>query len=509
MSKRSKGWKGKGFIAALAAAAVAGGCAELVGDEDVRDPDVEATPVLRSLQVWQKEDYNTYPVARMLEQATGYKVRYEMLPRDNTASKLELILASGEAFDVITMNGHSDMKALYSDFAKKGALVDLGPLLDLYGPNIKAALSQESMDAVKIDGKLYAIPNRGSKSTGASLLIRRDWLDKLGLEMPTTLDEFVTVLQAFRDRDPGGNGDSNIPLTILGDGPFIDSLSGAFGLTNPWNEVDGKLVPRPLDPAYGEYVRFVRELYRQGLLEKEFVFNKSANVREKFTSGKAGVIPISWAQLPEVTYALQRKDPQAQWAYVPALKGKDGKMGLFTSDGFGQLTVIPKASKHPEDAIRWLNAKLEPETFKRMALGEEGKHYTFTDGAYAPNLPIFAEERGQAHNFLTGVDERVYPTYWQARLRKDPRQFEAWDYLNNKQPQEARIVDPLGLSPYLPTYSSHNMYLNWLINDQTVQFIVGNDEPDIETFVRKYRSLGGDASVSEVNAWYATAAGAR
>ncbi|WP_135553853.1 extracellular solute-binding protein [Paenibacillus cymbidii] len=462
-------------------------------------------PQLRSLQISQSADYNTYPVAKVLEEKTGYKVQYDMLPADKPEDKLNLLIASGEAYDAITTLGSSDAKALYSDYAKRGALVDLGPLVDKYGPNIKAAISQASLDAAKVDGKLYAIPTKSLEFSGSGLMIRQDWLDKLGLKAPTTTDELTTVLKAFKEKDPGGNGDKNVPLTMKGEVPFIEGIAGAFGLANGWNDANGSLVPRALDAGYKEYVNYLSGLFKDGLLDKEAAINKDANMKEKFSSGKAGMAPINWADVPTLSDALKKAVPDAKVVYIPALKGPNGKYGYSATAGFDRLTFIPKASKHPEDAVKWLNAKLDPATFKLMAIGEENKHYTFKDGAYTPILPIFTDERNFANNFLMGVDEKNYPTYWQARVRKDPRLFEAWEYLNVKQPADTRKIDPLGLSPYLADYSKNNLSLNTLVNEQTVKFIVGADPlANYDAFAAKYKSSGGDASVKEVNDWYKT-----
>ncbi|MFE5323958.1 extracellular solute-binding protein [Paenibacillus sp. NPDC056579] len=465
----------------------------------------EAKPQLKSLQIWQKDDYNTYPVAKLLEEKTGYKVQYDMLPQDKPQDKLNLLIASSEPYDVITTNGGSEFKAIYADYAKKGALTDLGPLIDKYGPNIKASVSQATLDAAKVDGKLYAIPTTAISFSGSSLMFRQDWLDKVGMKAPTTLDELVAVLKAFKEKDPGGNGDKNIPMTIKGDDPIVVNISGAFGLANSYNDVNGKLTPRVLDPGYKEYVAFMTDLFKQGLLDKEFGVNKDATMKEKFSSGRAGVIPLHWADVPTVADALKKNQPDAKMAYAPAMKGKDGKMGISASSGFDRISFIPKASKHPEEAIKWINAKLDKDTFKLMAIGEEGKHYTFKDGAYMPILPIFTDERNQANNFLMGVDEKNYPTYWQARVRKDPRLFEAWEFLNVKQPAEMRKVDLLGISPFMPEYSKNIQQLGTMLNDYTVKLIFGAEPiSGLEAFQQKYKAAGGDASFKEVNDWYTT-----
>ncbi|MNO28213.1 Lipoprotein LipO precursor [compost metagenome] len=459
-------------------------------------------PELRTLNLWSKDDYNTYTLAKVVEEQTGYKVKYEMLPADKAMDKLNLLISSAEPYDVITIAGE---KAVYTDYAKMGALVDLTPLIDKYGENIKASISPESFEAMKVDGKIYAIPNRASEFAGSSLMIRTDWLDKLGLKMPATLDELTAVLKAFKEKDPGGNGDKGAPLSIDGALATMVNVTGAFGIATGWGVVDGKLVAAPLHPGFKDYLSYMADLYKQGLLDKEFAVNKDATLKEKFTSGRVGVIPLPWYDIPGVADALTKNFPDAKYAYVPALKGKDGLAGLGMSGGFDRLTFIPKSSKHPEDAIKWINAKLDKDTFKLIAIGEEGKHFTYKDGVYSPILPLFTDERGLASNYLTGIDEKLYPVYWQARVQKDPRLFAGFTFLNKEIPAEDRISDPLAMAPSLPEYSKNNASLNQMINDFAVKVIVGEETTDaVAEFIEKYNAAGGEASAKEVNEWYAS-----
>ncbi|WP_244209265.1 extracellular solute-binding protein [Paenibacillus ferrarius] len=462
-------------------------------------------PELKSLQIWQKDDYNTYPVAKFLEQATGYKVQYDMLPQDKPQDKLNILIASGEPYDAITTVGSTDFKAVYSDYAKKGALVDLGPLIDKFGPNIKASVDPEALEAAKVDGKLYGIPTKSLNAVSTSLFIRQDWLDKVGLKMPTTLDELVAVLKAFKEKDPGGNGDKNIGLTMSGEASFISNIVGAFGMPNYWNDVNGKLIPRVMDPAFKDYTAFVADLFKQGLIDKEFAANKDATAKEKFTSGKAGIIMLNWSDVPVIMDALVKNVPTAKAGFLSALQGKDGKAALSAARGFDRITFIPKASKHPEDAIKWMNAKLEKETFKKMAIGEENKHYTFKDGTYTPIQPIFTEERNQANNFLMGTDDKNYPTYWQARVRKDMRLFDGWNLMNGLAPASTKVVDQLGYAPYMAVFSKNFLQLNTMSSDYTTKLIFGAEPMSgIDAFITKFKASGGDASFTEVNDWYAT-----
>jgi putative aldouronate transport system substrate-binding protein len=508
MFRYHRKWLASVIVAGLtltSAACSSGGDQEAASSQQpVVQESAKPKPVLKSLNPWQKEDYNTYPVAKLLEERTGYKVQYDMLPQDKPLDKLNLIIASGDQYDAVTTMGGSNEKAVYSEYARRGALLELTDLIDKYGPNIKASISPESFEAMKVNGKLYGIPFKGVEFTTYSILIRQDWLDKLKLKMPATTNELVEVLRQFKEKDPGGNGEKNIPMTLQGGLPFVDNIVGAFGIPYGWNDVNGSMVPRVMDPAFKEYATFMNSLYKDGLIDKEFAINKDATAKEKFTSGMAGALQVGWFDLPGLLDSLTKNKPEAKAVYIPALKGPAGKSGFSMNSGFDRITFIPKSSKNPEDAIKWMDAKLEKETFKKMVIGEEGKHYTYKDGAYTPILPIFTDERNQAVNYITGVDEKNYPIYWQARVRKDPRLFEGWEFLNIKQ-GAARISDKLGLAPYLPEHAKNNAPLNTLSNDYLVKLIVGAEQiSGLEAFQQKFKSSGGEASVKEINDWYKT-----
>jgi putative aldouronate transport system substrate-binding protein len=491
------------LAAALTAACVAAGAFAEGGAEGGAAKPGTAKPELRLLNIWQQTDYNTYPVAKMLEEQTGYKVAYDMLPQDSFQDKLNLLIASGEPYDIVTLNGDNLSKALVADYAKRGALTDLTPLLDAYGPNIRSGIAQASFDALRVDGKVYAIPNVAQNFVTVDIIIRQDWLDKVGLKAPKTLDEFVAVLRAFKEKDPGTLGDANIPFTT--NVAFVDNIAGAFGVTNEWNERKGKLVPRWDEPSLRNYVEFMAKLYAEGLIDKEFPINKAATVKEKFSSGRAGAMIIAWWDVPPIVDALAKTVPNAKIAYLMPLQSAGGVSGLSCSAGFDRFTFIPKASKHPKDAMIWMNMKMDKELFRFLTIGKENVHFTIKDGDYYPILPIFTDERNMAHNYLTGTDEKMYPIYWQARVRKDPRLYDAWAFMNKTVPKDQRIINVLGLAPSLPEYAKNNQQLGSKLYDGVMKAIVTGDTRELfGTTIPALKVDGGDAVTKEVNAWYAT-----
>ncbi len=461
----------------------------------------EEKPGLKVLLHYATSDYNTMVPAKGLEEKTGYKVQYDMLPQDKPEDKLNIIMASGEAYDVVGLG--SVFKQYYYDYAGRGALTDITPLIEKFGNNIKAGVSQESFDAIKLDGKIFCIPAKALNNTSSSIAFRVDWLEKLNLKMPGTLDELVAVLKEFKQKDPGGNGDKNIPLSAMGGSP-LENIRGAFGLAQDWSEIGGKLVNTAENPAFKDYITFVTDLLKNGLLDKEYVITKEATMLEKFSSGKAGAMIGGWHLFPTISTSIVKNFPEAKVNYCGALTGKDGKAGLAMSAGFDSYNFVPKSSQYPEDAVKWLNAKLDPDTFLYQTLGVEGVHYTVKDGAYYPILPIFTEEFGNANNFRMGAVEDAFPTYWQARVRKDEMLFQGWKTVNSI-PEEQKIIDPTAYSPFLPLLAKNYAQLNTMLNEYITKTIVKGDlEATCDAFVKNWKEAGGDAVTKEVNDWYAT-----
>ncbi|OXS54529.1 hypothetical protein B1A99_26660 [Cohnella sp. CIP 111063] len=459
----------------------------------------EEKPVLKALRNYMQDDYNSYPVNQYIQEKTGYTVRNDMLPQEKPGDKLNLIMASGADYDFIDAMNTQD----FFNFAKNGALTDLTPLIEQFGPNIKQALSPESLAGATVDGKIYGIPTLNVSYVRDGLLIRTDWLDKVGKAMPKTLDEFVDVLKAFKEQDPGGNGKNNIPFTIDSIG-LVDNIMGAFGIYGQWNELDGKPVNVSSHPALKDYASFVRSLYEQGLLDKEFATNKSATSAEKFTSGRAGVIWARWSSIPGYDEAIKKNVPDAAYQFIPPMTGPDGQSGFTQIGGFNKITFVPKSAKHPEDVVKMVNAMLDPETFKGIFVGEEGVTYTLENGNYMPIEPAFFEQRGSANNFVIGMDEANFVTYWQARLQKSKAMFDNFQLVNNI-PKEQIHQDVLAFAPYLPKYSANGAKLDSAVNDYLIKMIVdGVSDDSIASLQKAWNGAGGEEVAQEVSVWYAS-----
>ena len=464
-----------------------------------------AKPELKVLMNYMKEDPNTYPVAKDLEEATGYHVKYYTLPQDKPEEKLNLIMASNEPYDIIITT--NNLRVSWADYAKKGALLQLDELVDEYGTNMKKVMKPESFDLMLMDGKLFGIPvpkiKIGKSLNYTSMLVTRsDILEKSGAKYPETLDEFTAMLRAMQTA--GIEGETIAPLSIK-QAIELPGIVGAFGVPNQWNELDGRVVNRVEDPRYLEYIRYMRSLYEEGLLDKEFPVNKSATLTEKFSSGRAAIIPITYSEAGTISNALANISPGAQLTFLDAVTGPNGDKGIGTSESsLDRLVFIPKTAEHPEDAVKYMDLKLDEETFKLTAIGREGEHYTVENGEYYPISPKFFDERGSANNYLTGINEETYPAYWQSRVRKEQAVYDAYKYMSlDDERLEDAVANPVLDAPVFDS-DKYVKIVNQLANDYFIKVIAGEEDLDssYDEFVEKWKSEGGAAITEDLNNWY-------
>ncbi|WP_456289605.1 extracellular solute-binding protein [Paenibacillus sp. AK002] len=459
-------------------------------DEGNKDTTAEK-PGLRMIMQYGLFDPKTEYVAKYIQERTGFNVEYELLPAENADEKLNLLVSSKDNYDLVKLNA-----AQFYNLASAGALEPIDELLEAHGNYIKQSIKQESFGSATIDGKIYGIPETGAGvSIGEELVVRQDWMDELGLATPTTADELYNVLKTIKEKK------KVIPLTMSKDSLYGD-IATTFGILTDWKEVDGKLVHRAEQPEMKEYITFMNKLYKEGLLDTETPINTAQKSIEKFSGGNAAMYKLAWWNAGTTIAALEKNFPEAKTSIIPYLKGKDGKAVVGAKANTTWYVAILKSSKNKEAAMEFLNAKMEPETFKGIALGKEGVHYEVKDEKYYPILPIFNDELSNASSFLTGVDEEKYPIYWQARVRKDPilqAHFEAFQ----KNAEGIIVVDPMSTAPPIEAVSKNLLKLTTMLDDNVLQFISGAKPIDAyDQFLAQWRAEGGADMVAAANEWF-------
>lgn len=451
-------------------------------------------PALKVLGFNVAFDPNADPVAKDVEAKTGYKVTYSVLPKDKPEEKLNIEIASGTEYDILDLT-----PSQFYTLVAQGALQPIDELVEKNGTHMKQAISASSWELGKYNGKLYGVPQKNERANiEKTMIMRQDILTELGLKMPETLDELYQTLKTVKAKKP-----DMIPLT--GNNMDVFMIYSGFGLYTDWAEVNGQLLPRIKQPAMKDYMAFMRKLYTEGLLDKDWAVNKTAQTQEKFVSGKAFMIPGNWNDASNMNAAFAKNVPNGKMGYMLPLKGADGNAGVQMEDKLLYVHAIPKSSKHAEDAIKFMDAKLEMDTFTFLTMGEKGKTFNEENGVYSPIMPAFTEQRGNAYWFLDGIQEVKYADMWLARLRRTPTLFEAFSAINKDFDKYAK-KNPVAFMPPIEVVGKNQASLTQKETDYFIKLLLGGESIDnFDKFIKDWDASGGSEVVKAVNEWYKTA----
>ena len=449
-------------------------------------------PTLRVLGTYNGHDPNNDPTAQAIEEKTGYHVEYYMLPAENALENLLMRISSGESYDILRIS-----EEMYQELLRHNALLPLDDMLAAYGGNLTTKIFDTAYSLTTFDGKIYGIPMMAERaSIDSGLVMRKDILDELGLQAPTTPAELKDVLLAVKAAHP-----ELIPMLTRSEAMMTVIASG-FGFYFDWNEVDGQLMHYVQLPQYQDYLAYITDLYLSGLLDTDLAVNNDTTLTEKFSSGNAFAYVCGGWTDPVLTAYLNDEN-NAELIYLDPLRDERGNAGIKRQQALNNVSCIPVTAAYPEDAVKFMNRKLDEDVFTYITIGVKDETFTVDEaGNYAPIMPIFNELRNNAWWYLNSFDMTCYGDMWMARTRRTAATGLIYDGLN--QHAEAFAVDnPTDLCPSLAAVVENKNTLNTLVNDYVLQVIVGvRDAADHDAFVQEWLAAGGQASFDAYNEWY-------
>lgn len=333
------------------------------GGSTTTETDKPAEPVAVSFFAPQgKAPLEENEYTKLIEEKFNVKIKWDLAPADALVDRRQLLLASGD-YPEVFLEG----KFSYSDvmtYGQQGVFIPLNDLIDKYAPNIKAMWEakpylKEAMTAP--DGNIYGIPRLNECyhcTYSQKFWINNEWLEKLGLKVPTTTDELYEVLKAFKTQDPNGNKKADeIPLTgapnkFVWNGSVDAFLMNAFiyNDNSKYLTVNNGVVDFAANkPEWKEGLAYLRKLYSEGLIDPaSFTQNDQAvgqlgnregdEITGSFTSALLSYLVNVWEE---------DKDRHKHWVIVPPLKGPNGVQLAGTSQGIGEfaMTITNKATE--------------------------------------------------------------------------------------------------------------------------------------------------------------------
>lgn len=362
-------------------------------------------------------------------------------------SQIRVRLAASNRPDLFQVD-----QGLLKDLSDKGMLLDLTPYWD---KELKPAkdfivsnFGENMLKKGAVNGKTYAIP-RSAGVPFKTYWIRKDWLDHLNLQVPTTLDELFNVMKAFTENDPDGNGQKDTyGLTGFG-GVQLDAFSpifGAYGTGNPIDfiEKDGKVLNTFYDPNMPDALKFIKKLIDAKVVDPDIITNKGDMVQQKAFQGKAGMLYTGWTDIAKDALKEQIKavNPKAEWIQISSPKGPGGQFdGDYDYDAAASFCAIPKAiEKDPQklqkvfDLINYVSSE---EGNKLVMYGVEGRHYNLVNGKIVP----------------TELQTKEGGYFWMYQITSRPH----LEYLATKFPNQAKEIEFAIKAPRLNQFNSSVM----------------------------------------------------
>jgi putative aldouronate transport system substrate-binding protein len=370
------------------------------------------------------ENMETNAFTKYLEEKTNIKIAWDLVPNNALADRKQLMLASGDYPEVIL---HGDLsREEQMKYGKQGVFIPLNDLIEQHAPTIKKALEDIPYMKSSItapDGNIYALPQINECyhcDNALKLWINKAWLDKLGLQMPTTTEEFYQVMKAFKEKDPNGNGKQDeLPLTGSDEmwaGNVSAFLMNAF-IVDDYTEKnagtflsvkDGKVDFAANKDEWKQGLEYLNKLYEEGLIDPA-AFTQNADAIQQLANREPDNI-MGAAATALISYGFNMTSEQPRhkdYVTLPPLKGPNGVQQTLNFAGISksQFAITNKATEEQQiAAIRLADYLYTEEAIVLQENGPEDKGWRMAkdgeldiDGKQAKYAHI-QRESTQTHN---------------------------------------------------------------------------------------------------------------
>lgn len=311
------------------------------------------------------KDFETNWFTKYIEEQTNIDIDFEIAPKKSSQEKINLVLASGDYPDVFINAAISPSTQM--NYGNQGIFVPINDMIKEYGTAFKEFLAKkpEVKDIITLPGgNIYDVPQINDCyhcKMSSKMYIYKPWLDKLGLEIPETTEEFYQALKAFKEKDPNGNGEADeIPFAGALDGwntRVVTFLMNSFIYTD-WQRlqvIDGKIDPIFNKDEWKEGIKYFKKLYDEDLLYHES-FTQDLNQLKQISTQDPNILGAAPGGFPGIfTTEISETDTRfSDFVAVPALEGPQGFRSVeLIPVGMRQgQYIITNACEYPEVAFR-------------------------------------------------------------------------------------------------------------------------------------------------------------
>ena len=412
---------------------------------------------------------------------TGIELDYTPMNNNDYKQNLELAFASKKAPDVLNLAGADD----FPRYASQGALADLTDLVKASG--LITPENKSIWDSVTINEKIYGVPYEGI--TGSITYVRKDWLDKLGLKVPTTYDEYINMLKAFKTLP-----ECKVPFTgakLFEDGAVTYLKEFYQDATPEFNKVGDKWVDGLEQDNMKAALQRMKDAYADGLIDQEIITNTTSAARDKWYAGSAGVFNYwagTWYQSLEDR--LKANVSTAQVVALPAIKGVKYNIKVPS------VTCVSKDCKNIEGVFKYFLQYMHDGGEGQVLFqnGVEGVHWK-QDGDHATMLPnpinpkeLLPGAYNPGYNCLTPLKDKTKSLVYDERVNKSLDLLKKYGEQQIPQPTSKKLA-------------KINGDLIKLKAKTIASIVMGKTTVDegLKTYSAEAKNLGVDEVIKEMN----------
>ncbi len=355
------------------------------------------TPVTLTVMIYERgnttntygtvtDNFYTRWVQEKFGDPNGIKVEYIPVPRAQEAEKVNTMMASGSAPDIIISYDTN----MIMNFGKDGGLVELSGLVDEYGPNLKKNLA-ETLNYGTYDGKMWALVAKRTNVGRYANYIRTDWLEKMGYTLQTnedgfyhmSVEDFTDLLRKAKTLDLDGTGMEIYPLGMAGaydatqTRPLVYTFVNRAEMTDEMRACYNEM----FWPGYKEGVRFLNQLYNEGLVDPDFMVDTDTAypaLTAQISNGRTLAFGHDNTYQTGIK-ALYESNPEANFTMF-LLDNVHGEQFVDVYAPVGMYIAVPATCKNPEAAVKYLDFLADYENAKVLHYGIEGRDYEMIDG---------------------------------------------------------------------------------------------------------------------------------
>ncbi|MFK7692221.1 ABC transporter substrate-binding protein [Paenibacillus sp. HJGM_3] len=316
-----------------------------------------------------------------MEKKMNVKIEFQHPAVGSENEQFNLLVASGNLPDIIerdfTTYPGGPAKALSDK-----VLIKLNDIIDKNAPNLKKYLAEHPEIKREIstdDGTIYVFPGIGigNNAVSGGMVLRKDWLNELKLEVPVTIEDWTNVLRQFKEKK-----NAKAPLTMRLADFNREMFNGPYGIGWDFYQENGKVKYGPYEANYKNYLTQLNAWYKEGLLDPDFATQDAKSLDAKATNGSSGAFfAFIGSGMGKYLNAAQGTYDLVGAPYPVLRKGEEPRFinKPFDYRGGGSAGITP-ANKYPAETAKWLDYHYSNEGHMLKSFGVEGVTYTMVNG---------------------------------------------------------------------------------------------------------------------------------